>query len=122
MSESIVKTKSFELAVRGVNFYKWLVSERKEFVMSKQFLRSVTSVGANVREAVNAQSKPDFIHKLSISQKECDESMYWLEILIATNYISNAEFESMHKQCEEVLKIIKSIILTTKKKLITQNS
>ncbi|QLC67361.1 four helix bundle protein [Flavobacterium sp. LPB0248] len=122
MSESIVKTKSFELAVRGVNFYKWLVAERKEFVMSKQFLRSVTSVGANVREAVNAQSKPDFIHKLSISQKECDESMYWLEILIATNYISNAEFESMHKQCEEVLKIIKSIILTTKKKLITQNS
>ncbi|WP_338840722.1 four helix bundle protein [Flavobacterium ginsenosidimutans] len=122
MSESIVKTKSFELAVRGVNFYKWLVTERKEFVMSKQFLRSITSVGANVREAVNAQSKPDFIHKLSISQKECDESMYWLEILIATNYISKAEFESMHKQCEEVLKIIKSIILTTKKKLITQNS
>ncbi|WP_119793096.1 four helix bundle protein [Flavobacterium anhuiense] len=122
MSESIVKTKSFELAVRGVNFYKWLVAERKEFIMSKQFLRSVTSVGANVREAVNAQSKPDFIHKLSISQKECDESMYWLEILIATNYISNAEFESMHKQCEEVLKIIKSIIITSKKKLITQNS
>ncbi|SCY83364.1 four helix bundle protein [Flavobacterium anhuiense] len=122
MSESIVKTKSFELAVRGVNFYKWLVAKRKEFIMSKQFLRSVTSVGANVLEAVNAQSKPDFIHKLSISQKECDESMYWLEILIATNYISNAEFESMHKQCEEVLKIIKSIIITSKKKLITQNS
>ncbi|EJG01777.1 four helix bundle protein [Flavobacterium sp. F52] len=122
MSESIVKTKSFELAVRGVNFYKWLVAERKEFIMSKQFLRSVTSVGANVRKAVNAQSKTDFIHKLSISQKECDESMYWLEILNATNYISNAEFESMHKQCEEVLKIIKSIIITSKKKLITQNS
>ncbi|RYJ37955.1 S23 ribosomal protein [Flavobacterium anhuiense] len=122
MSESIVKTKSFELAVRGVNFYKWLVAERKEFIMSKQFLRSVTSVGANVREAVNAQSKPDFIHKLSISQKECDESMYWLEILIATNYISNAEFESIHKQCEEVLKIIKSIIITSKKKLKTHNS
>lgn len=122
MSESVVKTKSFELAVRVVNFYKWLVAERKEFIMSKQFLRSVTSVGANVREAVNAQSKPDFIHKLSISQKECDESMYWLEILIATNYISNAEFESIHKQCEEVLKIIKSIIITSKKKLITQNS
>lgn len=122
MSESIVKTKSFELAVRGVNFYKWLVAERKEFVMSKQFSRSITSVGANVREAVNAQSKPDFIHKLSISQKECDESMYWLEILIATNYITTVEFESMHKQCEEVLKIIKSIIITSKKKLITHNS
>ena len=107
MSESIVKTKSFELAIRGVNFYKWLVSEKKEFVMSKQFLRSITSVGANVREAVNAQSKADFIHKLSISQKECNESMYWLEILNATNYVSGIEFESMHNQCSEVLKIIK---------------
>ncbi|WP_026727923.1 four helix bundle protein [Flavobacterium denitrificans] len=121
MSESTVKTKSFELNIRGVNFYKWLVAEKKEFVMSKQFLRSITSVGANVREAVNAQSKADYIHKLSISQKECDESMYSLEILIATNYISKAEFESMHNQCEEVLKIIKSIIITSKKKLITHN-
>ncbi|OCB70461.1 hypothetical protein B0A79_00030 [Flavobacterium piscis] len=121
MSESIVKTKSFELVIRGVNFCKWLVSEKKEFVMSKQFLRSITSVGANVREAVNAQSKADFIHKLSISQKECDESMYWLEILNATSYISGIEFESMHNQCSEVLKIIKSIIITSKKNLI-QNS
>lgn len=122
MSESIVKTKSFELAVRGVNFYKWFVSEKKEFVISKQFLRSVTSVGANVREAVNAQSKPDFIHKLSIAQKECDESMYWLEILKETNYISLIEFDSIHKQCNEVLKIIRSIIITSKRKLITHNS
>ncbi len=118
MNESVVKTKSFELAIRGVNFYKWLVSEKKEFVMSKQFLRSITSVGANVREAVNAQSKADFIHKLSISQKECDESMYWLEILNATNYVSVVEFESMHNQCAEVLKIIKSIIITSKKNLV----
>lgn len=122
MSESIVKTKSFELAIRGVNFYKWLVSEKKEFVMSKQFLRSITSVGANVREAVNAQSKPDFIHKLSIAQKECDESMYWLEILKETSYISVIEFDSIHQQCNEVLKIIRSIIITSKKKLITHNS
>lgn len=122
MSESIVKTKSFELAVRGTNFYKWFVSEKKEFVISKQFLRSVTSVGANVREAVNAQSKPDFIHKLSIAQKECDESMYWLEILKETNYITIVEFDSIHQQCNEVLKIIRSIIITAKKKLITHNS
>ncbi|CAD0001282.1 four helix bundle protein [Flavobacterium salmonis] len=117
MSESIVKTKSFELAVRGVNFYKHLVSEKKEFVMSKQFLRSITSVGPNVREAVNAQSKADFIHKLSIAQKECDESMYWLEILKETDYISLAEFDSIHQQCNEVLKIIRSIIITSKKNL-----
>ncbi|CAD0000655.1 four helix bundle protein [Flavobacterium chungangense] len=121
MSESIVKTKSFELAVRGVNFYKHLVSEKKEFVMSKQFLRSITSVGANVREAVNAQSKADFIHKLSIAQKECDESMYWLEILKEADYISLAEFDSIHQQCNDVLKIIRSIIITSKKKLITHN-
>jgi four helix bundle protein len=115
MSESIVKTKSFELAIRGVNFYKYLVAEKKEYIMSKQFLRSVTSVGANVREAVNAQSKPDFIHKLSISQKECDESLYWLELLKETNYISAIEFESIYQQNIEVLKIIRSIIITSKK-------
>jgi four helix bundle protein len=105
MSESIVKTKSFELAIRGVNFYKYLVAEKKEYIMSKQFLRSVTSAGANVREAVNAQSKPDFIHKLSIAQKECDESLYWLELLKETNYISELEFESIYQQNNEVLKI-----------------
>lgn len=119
MSESIVKIKSFELAIRGVNFYKYLVAEKKEYIMSKQFLRSVTSVGANVREAVNAQSKPDFIHKLSIAQKECDESLYWLELLKETNYISELEFESIYQQNNEVLKIIRSIIITSKK---THNS
>lgn len=115
MSESIVKTKSFELAIRGVNFYKYLVAEKKEYIMSKQFLRSVTSVGANVREAVNAQSKPDYIHKLSIAQKECDESLYWLELLKETNYISELEFESIYQQNNEVLKIIRSIVITSKK-------
>ncbi|MCF6133119.1 four helix bundle protein [Flavobacterium wongokense] len=114
MSESIIKNKSFELAISGVNFYKSLVSDKKEFVMSKQFLRSITSIGANVREALNAQSKADFIHKLSISQKECDESMYWLELLKETNYISNDEFKTIYPECEEVLKIIRSIILTSK--------
>ena len=115
MNESIVKKKSFELAIRGVNFYKFLISEKKEFVMSKQFLRSVTSIGANVREAINAQSKADFIHKLSISQKECDETMYWLELLKETNYISDLEFNSLHEQSTEVLKIIRSIIITSNK-------
>jgi four helix bundle protein len=115
MNESIVKKKSFELAIQGVNFYKFLISEKKEFIMSKQFLRSVTSIGANVREAINAQSKADFIHKLSISQKECDETMYWLELLKETNYISSLEFSSLHEKSTEVLKIIRSIIITSKK-------
>jgi four helix bundle protein len=77
MSESIVKTKSFELAIKGVNFYKYLVSEKKEFVISKQFLRSVTSVGANVREAINAQSKADFIHKLSHKKNVMKQCIGW---------------------------------------------
>ena len=113
MSESIVKTKSFDLAVSGVNFYKYIVAEKKEYIMSKQFLRSITSVGANVREAINAQSKADFIHKLAIAQKECDETIYWLELLNATAYISENEFKSLHEQ--SVLKIIRSIIITSKK-------
>ena len=115
MSESIIKKKSFELSILGVNFYKSLVVEKKEFIMTKQFLRSITSVGANVREAVNAQSKADFIYKLSISQKECDESMYWLELLKETDFISKEEFDSIHPNCHEVLKIIRSIIITSKK-------
>ncbi|MES2836669.1 MAG: four helix bundle protein [Bacteroidota bacterium] len=124
MSDSIVKIKSFELAISGVNFYKYLVSEKKEFVMSKQFLRSITSVGANVREAVNAQSKLDFIHKLAIAQKECDESIYWLELLKATDYITENDFDKINTKAVEVLKIIRSISITTKKnlKLATNNS
>lgn len=82
--------------------------------MSKQFLRSITSVGANIREAMNAQSNANFIHKLSISQKECD-SLYWLELLNATNYISNAEFQPIYVKSSEVLKILRSIIITSKK-------
>lgn len=114
MSESVIKNKSFAFAVRVVNFYKVLNSERKEFVMSKQFLRSGTSVGANVREAINAQSKADFVHKLAIAQKECDESLYWLELLKETKYINETEFISMSDDSVEILKIIRSIILTTK--------
>ncbi|MEC4049680.1 four helix bundle protein [Flavobacterium sp. SUN046] len=117
MEENVIVKKSFELAVIGVNFYRFMIIEKKEYVMSKQLLRSITSVGANVREAINAQSKLDFIHKLSISQKECDETMYWLELYKETNYINKEEFESVYFKCTEVLKIIKSIILSTKKNL-----
>jgi four helix bundle protein len=116
MSESIVKNKSFQFAIRVVNLYKLLIAERKEFVLSKQILRSGTSVGANIREAVNAQSPADFVYKLAISQKECDETLYWLELLKETNYINETEFTSMHNDATELLKIIRSIIITTKKK------
>lgn len=126
MAESVIKSKSYQLAVDGVVLYKYLQQEKKEFVLSKQFLRSITSVGANVREAVNAQSKADFIHKLSISQKECDESLYWLELLKDTQFLSEKEFLPIHNQATEVLKIIRSIIITSKKNLnlkpVTHNS
>ena len=90
--------------------------------MSKQFLRSITSVGANVREAINAQSKLDFIHKLAIAQKECDETLYWLEILKETKFIEDQDFDAIYLKASEVLKIIKSIIMTTKQNLPVKNS
>ncbi len=112
--DNIIKIKSFQFAIRVLNLYKHLCSEKKEFVLSKQLLRSGTSIGANVREAVNAQSKLDFIHKLSIAQKECDETSYWLELLKETDYINENEYISIHNDAMDILKIIRSIILTTK--------
>lgn len=116
MSESIVKNKSFAFAVRIVNLYKLLTGERKEFVISKQLLRSGTSIGANVREALNAESKADFVHKLAIAQKECDESLYWLELLKETNYLNENEYNSIEADATELLKIIRSIVITSKNK------
>jgi four helix bundle protein len=117
MGKSILKDKSFIFALRSVKLFRYLSETKKEFVLSKQLLRSGTSVGANVREAQNAESKKDFIHKLAIAQKECDESMYWLELLFQSDYLTNDEFESMHSNANEILKMIKSSILTTKQKL-----
>ncbi|MCB9426419.1 MAG: four helix bundle protein [Flavobacteriales bacterium] len=112
--KDVVREKSFQFSVRIVNLYKMLNS-RGEYVMSKQLLRSGTSIGANVREAKNAESKADFIHKLSISQKEADETLYWLELLKVTDYLKIDEFNSINKDGVEVIKLIKSIIVSTKK-------
>ncbi|MDR2057417.1 MAG: four helix bundle protein [Dysgonamonadaceae bacterium] len=119
MKESIIKNKSFIFAIRMVRLYKMLCNDRKEFVLSKQ-LRAGTSIGANVREALNAQSTADFVHKCAIAQKECDETLYWLELLKETEYIDEKEFVSVNNDAEELLKIIRSIILTSKKR--THNS
>ena len=117
MSErNIIKDKSFKFAVRIVKLYQHLVGVKKEFVLSKQILRSGTSVGALIREAQNAESKADFIHKLGIAQKECDETIYWLELLKETEYLSQQEFENINNDAVELLKILKSIIITTKRK------
>lgn len=114
MSKSVLKDKSFLFAIRVVNLYKVITETKKELVMSKQVYRSGTAVGALIREAQNAESKLDFIHKLAIAQKECDETMYWLELLKATNFISENEFDSISKDNLELLKMLKSSILTVK--------
>jgi four helix bundle protein len=114
MNESIIKVKSFQLAVKSVYLAKDLKKKHREYTLSNQFLRSSTSVGANIRESRNAQSKPDFIHKLSISQKECDETIYWLELLLATGYLEKDEFDEVNSLALEILKMLKRSILTAK--------
>ncbi|KAA2223294.1 four helix bundle protein [Chryseobacterium sediminis] len=116
MSEkkNVLKDKSFSFAIRIINLYKYLSGSRNEYVLSKHLLRSGTAVGALIRESQNAESKADFIHKLAIAQKECDESIYWIELLYHTEYLSSNEYESIHNESIEILKIIRSIIITSK--------
>ena len=115
MKRSILKEKSFRFAIRIVNLYKYLCEGKKEFVLSKQILRSGTSVGAMIREAEHSESIADFIHKMAIAQKEINETIYWLELLKETEYISNMEFESIHTDAVEIIKMITSSIKTAKK-------
>ncbi len=100
--------------MRIFNLCKLLRQERKEFDVSKQLVSSGTSIGANVREAINAQSTADFIHKLSIAQKEAAETIYWIELLSFTNVLTEPEFKSIHTDVGELLKIIHTIIINTK--------
>ena len=115
-TKSILKDKSFAFAIEIVKTYKALVEEKREYVMSKQLLRSGTSVGANIREAKNAESTNDFIHKLGIAQKECDETLYWLELLKETGYFNQEVFDRLSDQANQILKMIRSTILTIKQK------
>ena len=117
MKENVVKTKSFAFAVRVVNLYQFLINEHKEYILSKQVLRCGTSVGAMVREAEHSESTADFAHKLAIAQKEINETIYWLELLKETNYLSQDQFESINADAVELIKLITSIIKTTKSNL-----
>lgn len=121
MKENNLKNKSFAFAVRIVKLYQFLSIEKKEFVLSKQLLRSGTAIGSMVRESEHAESKADFIHKLSIAQKECNECLYWLDLLTATDYLSKMEFDSINNDAVELIKILTTIIKNTKKNLITNN-
>ena len=113
--ENIIVKKSYTFALQIIQLYKMLI-EKKEYVLSKQILRSGTSIGANIHEAVASVSKRDFIHKLSISLKEARETSYWLNLLKDSKYITNDEFTKLNNSCDEIIKILNSIILTTKER------
>jgi four helix bundle protein len=112
-----LKEKSFALAIRIVRLNQFLTSQKNEYVISKQILRSGTNPGAMVREANNAEPAMDFIHKLAIGQKELVVIQYWLELLFKTDYITETEFNSIFNDTTEVMKIIRSSIITKKKNL-----
>ena len=118
----VLRDKSFQLAVRIVRLYKYLTEEKKEYVLSKQILRAGTNPGAMVREAFNGESSLDFVHKLGIAQKETGETQYWLELLYTTNYLSETEFYSLYQDAEEVMKLIRSCILTKKKNMASKTA
>ncbi len=117
MKENILKAKSFEFAVRIVNLYKYLKKDHGEYILSQQLIRSGTSIGAIIREAEHAESTKDFIHKLSIGLKEANESQYWLDLLVATDFITKKMYDSLNKDCEELLKMLVSSVKTIKLKI-----
>ena len=114
--DNIIVKKSYSFALECVKIYKYLINEKKEYVLSKQLLRSGTSIGANVHEAIASESKKDFIHKLAIAVKEARESSYWLSLLKDSVYINEEQFKNLNSNCDEVIRILNSIILTTKER------
>lgn len=116
MKENIIASKSYQFAIRIVQLSQYLQNERKEYVLSKQILRSGTSIGANVEEGIGGQSRKDFIAKLYISYKETRETHYWLRLLRDTDYLDEKLAKSLLQDCEEIKKILSSIIKTTKSK------
>ena len=112
-NKSIVESKSFNFAIRIVNLYKYLTDDKKEYVLSKQILKSGTSIGANISEALQGQSRKDFLMKMNIALKECSETKYWLRLLSATKYIDDNQANSVMKDCTELEKMLTSIVKTT---------
>lgn len=112
--DNLVLDKSKAFAIRSVKLYQYLTDEKREFILSKQMLRSGTSIGANCREAVRAQSKADFVAKLNISLKEADETSYWIELLHETGYLNDRQFTDIYRDVDELIKILVSIIKSAK--------
>ena len=116
MKENVIQNKSFDFALRVIKLYQYLKEKKKEYVMSKQLLRSGTSIGAMVRESEYAENKADFIHKLSIALKEANESDYWIELLHKSEYIDDKGYHSIHLDIQEIKKLLTSIINSSKNK------
>lgn len=119
--DGVLKDKSMGFAIRIVKLYKYLVKDKHEIVMAKQLLRAGTVIGAVQREGEYAESKADFIHKYAISQKECSEVLYWLELLHQSGYLTHDEHCSMNKDAEELMKLLTASIKTAKSSLITNH-
>ena len=117
---SLLLIKSEAFAGRVVKMYQYLTDQKKELIISKQILRSGTSIGANITESRNAQSTADFIHKLSIALKEADETLYWIKSLYEGGYLNEKEYQSIYYDAEELVRILVSSIKTLKKKSGTQ--
>ena len=118
--DNIILQKSYAFALQIIQLYKSLI-DKKEFVLSKQILRSGTSIGANIHEAVASESKKDFVHKLGIAVKEARETSYWLSLLKDSAYISIDEFDRLNNSCDEIVRILNSIILTTKERYFSNS-
>lgn len=116
MEQSVLREKSMDFAVRIVKFYQILCDEKKEYVLSKQLLRSGTSIGANVHEGKNAQTNPDFLTKMNIALKEADESQYWLDVLRRSNIISDVEYNSLNEDLRQIIAMLVSTIKTLRSK------
>ena len=121
VDENLIQAKTKAFAIRIIKLYKYLTETQNEYVMSKQLLRAGTSIGANTRESINAQSKLDFINKLNIALKETDETQYWLELLSETNILTVNQFQSIYNDSKEIAALLVSIIKTTKKNLELKN-
>ena len=117
MKKNVVKSKSYSFAIEVVSTYKYLVKEKKEYVLSKQLLRSGTAIGALIVEGEHAQSKPDFLHKMNIALKEANETRYWLDLLKDCGYIQVDFYKNLCKEAEELIKLLASIVRTTKQSL-----
>ena len=113
--DNFVADKSKSFAIRIIKFYKYLCDEKKEFILSKQILRSGTSIGANIRESKNAQSKADFISKMNIALKEADETAYWLELLWESEIIEKSQVKDLYELNTELIKLLTAIIKSSKK-------